>query len=67
MEPTATKTRTWSAPWRVPRRRRRIEASEDALLMFGFALGLVVAAGLMLAAFSLGVAVGSAANSFAVR
>ena len=67
MEPTATKTRTWSALWRVPRRRRRIEASEDAILMFGFALGLVVAAGLMLAAFSLGVAVGSAANSFAVR
>jgi hypothetical protein len=39
-----------------------MDASEDAVLMFGFALGLVVAAGLMLAAFSLGIAVGSAAR-----
>lgn len=64
MEPTVTKARSWSALWQAPRRRRRIQASEDAILMFGFALGLVVAAGLMLAAFSLGVAVGSAASRF---
>ncbi|MFD1191299.1 MULTISPECIES: hypothetical protein [Phenylobacterium] len=62
MEPTVTKTRPLSALWRGPRRRRRMDASEDAVLMFGFALGLVVAAGLMLAAFSLGIAVGSAAR-----
>ncbi len=62
MEPTVTKVRTWAGLWSAPKRRRRIQASEDALLLFGFALGLVVAAGLMLAAFSLGIAVGSAAR-----
>ena len=49
MEPTVTKVRTWASLWSAAKRRRRsIDVSDDAVLM--------------LAVFSLGIAVGSAAS-----
>ena len=63
MEPIVSRAWSWAEIWRraPSRHRRRARASEDAILLFGFALGLITASGLMLAAFGLGVAVGSAA------
>lgn len=62
MEPIVSKAWSWAEIWRrapgLPRR-RRVRASEDVVLLFGFVLGLIAAAGLMLVAFGLGVAVGS--------
>jgi hypothetical protein len=64
MEPIVSRAWSWGEIWRrTPGRpRRRPRTSEDAILLFGFALGLIAAAGLMLVAFGLGVAVGSAAT-----
>lgn len=64
MEPIVSRAWSWGEIWRrAPGRpRRRPQTSQDAILLFGFALGLIAAASLMLVAFGLGVAVGSAVS-----